>query len=60
MLPKMSAYKRDFDGTKYISLLMKKKNCEKSIMKSGINIAIASKRDFLVRLYAIKNMQKVK
>ena len=56
----MSAYKRDFDGTKYISLLMKKKNCEKNIMKSGINIAIASKKDFLVRLYAIKNMQKVK
>ena len=56
----MSAYKKDFDGTKYISLLMKKKNCEKSIMKSGINIAIASKKDFLVRLYAMKNMQKVK
>ena len=25
MLPKMSAYRRDFDGTKYMSLLMKKK-----------------------------------
>ena len=29
-------------------------------MKSRINISIASKMDFLVRLYAMKNMQKVK
>ena len=36
MLPKMSAYRRDFDKTKYMSFLKKIMNCWKRIMKFGI------------------------
>ena len=37
-LPKLSAYRRDFDKTKIISFLMKDEKCYKNIMKFDSNI----------------------
>ena len=54
--PKMIAYRRDFDETKYMSFLIKIKNCWKNIMNSGIKSATASKKNFIANLYALKNI----
>ena len=41
MLPKISAYKRDFDETKYMSFFIKNEELLENIMKSGTNSATA-------------------
>ena len=56
----MSAYKRDFDETKYMYFLIKDDNCYKDIMKFGKKSAITSKKDLIMNLYITKNIQKLK
>ena len=51
MLPRMSAYRRDFDETKYIKKIM---NCQKNIMKFGIKSSILLKKDLVVNLFLRK------
>ena len=46
----MSPYRRDFDETKYISFLTKKKK-----KKMGRKPAITSKESLIVNLYIMKN-----
>ena len=48
--PKMSASKRDFDGTKYMSLLIK------DIMKFRIKSTKLLKKDLIMSLYTTKNI----
>ena len=55
LLLKMSAYRRDFDETEYMSFLYKIMNCQKNIMKLGKRSAIESKKDLIVNLYTVKN-----
>ena len=45
-LPKVSAYRGDFDGTKYMSFLIKDNDLlEKNLMKFRKTSAIASRKD---------------
>ena len=53
---KMSAYRRDFDETKYMSLLIKDEELQENIMKFGKKSAIKSKKNLIVNLYIIKNI----
>ena len=47
MLSKMSAYRRDFDETKYMSFLIKKTtNCQEIIMIFGTDSAIVLRKGF--------------
>ena len=56
-LPKLSAYRSDFDGTKYVSFLIKDDELlEKYNEIWGKKSAIVSKKDFMVNLYTIKNI----
>ena len=47
----MSAYRRDFDETKYIKKMM---NCQKNKMKFGIKSAILLKKDLVVNLFIME------
>ena len=53
---KMSAYRRDFDETKYMSLLIKDEKLQENIMKFGKKSAIKSKNNLIVNLYVMKNI----
>ena len=53
---KMSAYRRDFDETKYMSLLIKDEELQENIMKFGKKSAIKSKKNLIVNLYIMKNI----
>ena len=53
---KMSAYRRDFDETKYMSLLIKDEELQENIMKFGKKSAIKSKNNLIVNLYVMKNI----
>ena len=53
---KMSAYRRDFDETKYMSLLIKDEELQENIMKFGKRSAIKSKKNLIVNLYIMKNI----
>ena len=52
----MSAYRRDFDETKYMYFLIKDNELLKNIMKFGINTATLLKRDLRVNQYTMKNI----
>ena len=49
-LPKMSAYRKDFDETKYMSFY------DRKIMKFGKKLKIVSKKISIVNLYTMKNI----
>ena len=53
---KMSAYRRDFDETKYMSFLIKDEELQENIMKFGKKSAIKSKKNLIVNLYIMKNI----
>ena len=56
-LPKMSAYRKDFDKTKYMSFYDRKMmNYLKNIMKFGKMLKIVSKKISIVNLYTMKNI----
>ena len=56
-LPKMSAYRKDFDETKYMSFYDRKMmNYLKNIMKFGKKLKIVSKKISIVNLYTMKNI----
>ena len=46
--PKMSAYRRDSDETKYISFFIKDDGLLKNIMKFGKRLKIVSKKNLIV------------
>ena len=54
--PKMYIFRRDFDETKCMYLLIKEENVLKNQMKFGKKLAISSKKNLIVNLYAIKNI----
>ena len=56
MLPKMSAYRRDFDETRYMSFLMKNDELLKNIMNFGTKSTSLLKKDLVVSLYTIINI----
>ena len=56
MLPKVSAYRRDFEGTKYMSFLIKDNKMLKKLMKFGSKSAILLKKVFTKTLYATINI----
>ena len=55
LLPKMSAYRKDFNKIKFLSFLIKNINYKKDKMKFAKKSRIASKRNLIVNLYMIKN-----
>ena len=58
MLPKMSAYVKRFDKTKYVFFDKKytRKNIVKNIIKSRITSAIALKKNLIANQCTIKNI----
>ena len=57
----MSAYRRDFDETKYISFFMKYDELlEKNVMKFGKKLKIASKKNLKLNLFTMKKYLKAK
>ena len=56
MLSKMSAYRRDFDETNYMSFLTKDNKLLENIMSFGIKPAKLLKKDLRVRLYTTINI----
>ena len=52
ILLKMSAFRIDFDETKYMFLL----NYRKNIMKFGKNLKVPSKKNLRVNQYIMKNI----
>ena len=58
--PKMRAYRRDSDETKYISFFINNDGLLKNIMKFGKRLKIVSKKKLIVSQYTIKNIQKLK
>ena len=52
-LPKMSAYRRDFNETKYMYFLIK--DDELLEMKFGRRLKIVSRKNLIVNQYAMKN-----
>ena len=53
----MSAYRRDFDETKYMSFLIKNDELLKKLMKFGKKSAKASRKNLIVNLYIMKNIR---
>ena len=45
---KMTGIRKNFNETKYMSFLQKMTNCQKNIMKSGINSAAVLKEALIV------------
>ena len=60
MLSKMSAYRRDFDETNYMSFLTKDNKFLENIMNFGIKSAKLLKKDLRVSLYTTINILKLK
>ena len=56
MLSKMSAYRRDFDETNYMSFLTKDNKLLENIMNFGIKSAKLLKKDLRVSLYKTINI----
>ena len=52
----MSAYRRDFDETKYMSFLIKDDELLKNIITFGKKLKIVSKKNSIVNLYTMKNI----
>ena len=57
---KMTEIRKNFNETKYMSFLQKMTNCQKNIMKSGINSAAVLKEALIVNQCTMKNIQKLK
>ena len=57
ILSKMSAYRKDFDESKYMSFLIKDKELLENIMKFGIKSAMLLKKALTVSLYTIKKIK---
>ena len=53
---KMSAYRINFDRTKYVFFDKKLRVARKNIMKFGIKSAILFKKDLIVYLFIIKSI----
>ena len=54
----MSAYRRDFDETKYMSISIKGDELQKNIMEVGKQLKIVSKKkkNLIMDLYTMKNI----
>ena len=59
-LPEMGACRRDFNETKYISFLTKDNELIENIMKFGKKLKIVSKKNLIVNLCTMKNVEKLK
>ena len=56
----MSAYRRDFDKTKYMSFFIKDDELLKNMIKFGKKSKIVSKNNMIVNLCVMKNIEKLK
>ena len=56
----MSAYRRDFDKTKYMSFFIKDDELLKNMIKFGKKSKIVSKNNMIVNLCIMKNIEKLK
>ena len=56
LLPKMSAYRRDYDKTKIMSFLVKDEKCWKNIMKFGKKATTLSIKNLTVNLDTMKSI----
>ena len=56
VLPKMSAYKKDFDKTKCMSFLIKDENLLEKYNEIWKKSTILSKKNLTVNLYKMKNI----
>ena len=56
----MSAYRRDFDETKYTSFMIKNKELLEKYNEIWEKIRNSIKKDLMVNLYTMKNIQKLK
>ena len=52
----MSAYRKDFDETKYISFLIKDDDYQKITMKIGKKLKVVSKQNLTINQYTMKNI----
>ena len=59
-LPKMSAYRGDFDGTKYISVLIKNYELLGKYKEIWNKFKILSKKNLVVNLHTMRNIYKLK
>ena len=57
-LPKMSAYRKDFDETKFISVLTKDDELLEKYNKIWKKLKISSKKNLIVNQYIMKNIIK--
>ena len=55
-IPKMSAYRRDFDENKYMSFLIWDDELLEKYNEIFKNVKIVSNRNLIVNLYTIKNI----
>ena len=55
-LPKMSAYRKDFDETKYMSFLIKDDELLEKYYAIWEKIKVVSKKNLTVNQYTMKNM----
>ena len=55
-IPKMSAYRRDFDENKYVSFLIWDDELLEKYNEIFKNVKIVSNRNLIVNLYTIKNI----
>ena len=56
MLPKMNAYRRDFDETKYMSFLIKNELLLEKYNEICDNVSNTIKKDLIVNLFTMKNI----
>ena len=52
----MTAYRKDFDETKYVLFLIKLMNYQKNIIKFGKKLKILPKKNLIVNQYIMKNI----
>ena len=56
MLPKMRAYRRDFDETKYMSFLIKNNKLLETYNEIGNEVNNTINRDLIVKLFTMKSV----
>ena len=54
--PNMSAYRRDFDETKYISFLIENDELLEKYNEIWKNVKYSIKKELIVNLYTMKNI----
>ena len=59
-LPKMCAYRREFDETKYIFFLIKENRLSEKCNETWEKVKNSIKKEFDSDLYTMKNIQKLK